>query len=97
MGKITINTEKLTKEYAFEGNGIVIKGQVMMIASSRELQTHYGSCYQSSDNGQSYDLVGTFNGKLKDGEMKYEYTQMPRRIMLAVLDAIDEIETTIIN
>jgi hypothetical protein len=93
MGKLVIEKSKLTKSFAFESENVTIKGVAQQDAESGELVAMHGTCYQSVNGTEQ--MVGTFKGKAEEGEMCYEYSQIPKRVMMGVLDAIDEIENKI--
>lgn len=93
MGKLVIENKKLTKSYAYESENLTIKGVAQQDAESGELVAMHGTCYQSVNGAEQ--MVGTFKGKAEGGEMCYEYSQIPKRVMMGVLDAIDEIENKI--
>ena len=40
-------------------------------------------------------MIGTFNGYMRDGEVRYNMSEMSRRDSNKVWDAIDEIEQNI--
>lgn len=92
MGNLSITSKKITENYTFEGEGITIKGVAQMDEQSRELLTNAGSCFSVDEDKQVKELVGTFNGAVKGSELVYTYSEMPRKFMLAVMDAIDEVE-----
>lgn len=92
MGTLKITSKKITENYIFEGDNITIKGVAHMNEQSRELLTNAGSCFSVDEDKQVKELVGTFNGAVKGSELVYTYSEMPRKFMLAVMDAIDEVE-----
>ncbi len=92
MGTLKITSKKITENYTFEGDNITIKGVAQMDEQSRELLTNAGSCFSVDEDKQVKELVGTFNGTVKGTELVYTYSEMPRKFMLAVMDAIDEVE-----
>lgn len=95
MGKLSVTSKKITENYTFDGDNIVIKGIAQKDAHSNELLTNAGSCFAVDEDKQVKELVGTFNGTIKGGELVYTYSDMPRKFMLSVMDAIDEIELKI--
>lgn len=92
MGTLKITSKKIIENYTFEGDNITIKGVAQMDEQSRELLTNAGSCFSVDEDKQVKELVGTFNGTVKGSELVYTYSEMPRKFMLAVMDAIDEVE-----
>ena len=97
MGNLSITSKKITENYTFEGEGITIKGVAQMDEQSHELLTNACSCFSVDGDKQVKELVGTFNGTVKGGELVYTYSDMPRKFMMAVMDALDEIEIKLNN
>ena len=97
MGKWTIKSSKVTKTYNLQTDALMVAGTFSLDEQSGEVLVVSGSCYRVQPDGQQGDLVGTFNAQRVDGKLEYSLSKMGSSDVMAVLDAIHEIEAHIIN
>lgn len=89
---MVITSSKLQKTYEYKNESVVVNGSIQQDAATGELQNINGSCYKPGVDGGVGDYIGNFNGYERNGEILYSLSEMSRRNMMIVYDAIDEIE-----
>ena len=92
MGTFNITSSTLNNSYEYKDENIIVNGNYTKNAQTDSLQSINGSCYRINSEGEEGDLVGNFNGNVRNGEIYYSLSEMPRRDANLVWDAIDEIE-----
>lgn len=95
MGTFVIKSQTLNAQYEYKDESLVVMGNFNKDASNESLQSINGSCYRNN-NGEQGDYVGNFNGYPRDGEIRYDLSEMTRQNSNLVWNAIDEIELEII-
>jgi hypothetical protein len=90
MGTIKVTSQTLNTNFTYENESLSMTGSYQQDKITGNLVSISGTCYKPVE-GQS-EYVGNFNGRMKDGEMKYSLSDMSRQDTVIVLDAIDEIE-----
>lgn len=88
--KILISTQNDT--YQYDSESLSINGVSQKDAKTDELQNISGTAYKPNGETQQGTYVGSFNGRMVNGVMKYTLSDMTRQDTMLVLDAIDEIE-----
>ena len=91
MGTMKITSQTLNTNFVYENDSLSVNGNYQQDKISGELVSISGTCYKPSAEGQG-EYVGNFNGRIRDGQMKYTLSDMSRQDTVVVLDAIDEIE-----
>ncbi len=91
MSKFNITSSTLNDSFVFENENFVINGNYQNDAKTNELLSINGTAYQKTAQGTGM-YVGNFNGRVVDGVIKYNLSDMTRQDTLLVLAAIDEIE-----
>lgn len=94
MSKFEIKSSQLKNTYEYENEEVKVQGSFEKDATTGDLQSVNGKVY-TADSQQAY--IGNFNGFMRDGEMKYSISEMSRRDANKVWDAIDDIETHILQ
>lgn len=92
MGTITISSSTLNKNFVYENEQVIINGSYQLDNDSKELKNINGTCYRPSKDEKQGEYMCNFNGYLRDGEIKYTFTDLSRKDTVVVLDATDEIE-----
>lgn len=95
MGTITINSSTLNTSFNYKNDQLIINGTFQKDAKSGELQNINGSCYLNNGDTQG-DYIGNFNGYPRNGEIRYDLTEMTRQDSNLVWNAIDAIEAEIL-
>lgn len=94
MGTFIINSQTTNAQYEYKDNAIIVQGNYVKDASNGELKSISGSCYHKEGDNQG-EYIGNFNGYPRNGEIKYDLSEMTRQSNRLVWDAIDEIEENI--
>lgn len=94
MSKFEITSSSLNNQYNFEDDNVKVQGGYALNAQDNSLQSVSGTVYRNN-GGQQGELIGNFNGYVRDGETRYSLSEMSRRDANKVWDAIDEIEQNI--
>ena len=97
MSKWVIKSSKVTRAYGLESEALMTAGTFSVDEKTGDVLVVVGSCYRVKPDGSQGDLVGTFNGQCVDGKLEYSLSKMGSSDVMAVLDAIHEIEQHIIN
>ena len=95
MGTFVIKTQTLNAQYEYKDSNIIVQGNFVKDASSGDLQSISGSCYRNQEGNQG-EYIGNFNGFIRNGELRYDLSEMTRQDSNYVWDAIDAIEAEII-
>lgn len=94
MFQVTNST--INSTYECKQTGIIVQGTITKDESTGAIQYINGSCYRPNENVEIGEHVGSFNGYLRDGELKYSMTEMSRKDSNLTWGAIDEIEAAIL-
>ena len=97
MGNWVIKSSKVTRAFGLESDSLMTAGTFSIEEKTGDVLAVVGSCYRKQPDGQQGDVVGTFNGQRVDGKLEYSLSKMGTNDVMAVLDAIHEIEQHIIN
>ncbi len=97
MSTFKILSSKVNKTYELINENIYVSGSYVTDETTGELQSIQGSCYRNKPDGGTGDYIGSFNGALRNGEIKYSLSEMSRKDSMMVWDAIDEIEQHILT
>ncbi len=92
MGTFNITNSTLNSSYTYTDEDIVVNGSYEKDAQNDTLRSISGSCYYKTDSGEQGEVIGNFNGYMRDGEMKYSLSEMSRKENNLVWNAIDNIE-----
>ena len=95
MGTFNITSSTLNNSYEYKDENLIVNGNYTKNAQTGSLQSINGSCYRINSEGEEGDFVGNFNGNVRNGEIYYSLSEMPRRDANLVWDAIDEIEQNV--
>ena len=96
MGNFVIKSQTTNAQYEYSDNAIIVQGNYVKDASNGTLQSISGSCYRNQE-GATGEFFGSFNGYPRNGEIRYDLSEMTRQDSNLVWDAIDEIEAGIID
>ena len=88
--KILISTQNDT--YQYDSESLSINGVSQKDAKTDELQTISGTAYKPNGETQQGTYVGSFNGRMVNGQMKYTLSDMTIQDTVLVLGAIEDIE-----
>ena len=95
MGNFVITAQTTNAQYEYKDSNIIVQGNFVKDASSGDLQSVSGSCYRNNGDTQG-EYIGNFNGFIRNGELRYDLSEMTRQDSNYVWDAIDAIESEII-
>lgn len=96
MGTFSIKSQTTNAEYEYKNDAIIVQGNFVKDAANDSLMSISGSCYQK-DGETLGEYIGNFNGYPRNGEIRYDLSEMTRQKSNLVWNAIDEIESNIIN
>ena len=96
MGTFEITSAILDSEYTYKDENVIVRGTFKKDSETNVLQTIDGVCYRSLD-GEIGERFGNFFGTPADGDILFDLSKMSRTDSNHVWDAIDVIETRIIN
>lgn len=96
MGNFNITSSSLNNQYTFDNDSVIVQGNYNLDAANNELKNVSGTAYRKNEQDQQGEYIGNFNGYMRDGVVKYSISEMSRRDINIVWDAIDEIETYIL-
>ena len=82
-------------QYEYKTQEIVVYATLRKDVVSNEVREFSGQVYVLSGDVQG-DFIGSFNGYMRDGVMKYSLSEMSRQQSNKVWDAIDDMEPEII-
>ena len=88
--KILISTQNDT--YQYDSESLSISGVSQKDAKTDELQNISGTAYKPNGETQQGTYVGSFNGRMVNGQMKYTLSDMTIQDTVLVLGAIEDIE-----
>lgn len=97
MGQFEIKTQRNNATYEYTGDSLIVQGNFVKDATTNNLVSINGSCYNKNQQGELGEYIGNFNGYMRDNQIRYTMSEMSRRDSNKVWDAIDEIETNIIG
>ena len=83
-------------QYEYKTQEIVVYATLRKDVVSNEVREFSGQVYVLSGDVQG-DFIGSFNGYMRDGVMKYSLSEMSRQQSNKVWDAIDDMEPEIIT
>lgn len=95
-GTFEIKSQTNNANYEYKDENLIVQGQFVKDGTTGDLQTINGTCYRINAQGSTGEMIGTFNGYMRDGEVRYNMSEMSRRDSNKVWDAIDEIEAAVI-
>lgn len=95
MGTFVIKTQTSNAQYEYKDSVVVVQGNYVNNALNGELQSISGSCYRNNSDDMG-EFFGNFNGYPRDGQIKYDLSEMTRQDSNIVWDAIDDIEAHIL-
>lgn len=91
MGTLVTKSQAKNTQAEYTGEGLKINVNYNEDAISKTLQSLNGSIYHEADN----TYAGNFNGQLNGEEIEYSMSGVKSKDMVAVIEAIDDIETQI--
>ena len=83
-------------QYEYKTQEILVYATLRKDVVSNEVREFSGQVYVLSGDVQG-DFIGSFNGYMRDGVMKYSLSEMSRQQSNKVWDAIDDMEPEIIT
>ena len=83
-------------KYEYKTQEIVVYATLRKDVVSNEVREFSGQVHVLSGDVQG-DFIGSFNGYMRDGVMKYSLSEMSRQQSNKVWDAIDDMEPEIIT
>ena len=96
MSTFVINSQTLNAQYEYKDSSIIVQGNFVKDAANGTLQSIYGSCYRPNQEGGQGEFIGNFNGYPRNGEIRYDLSEMTRSDSNLVWNAIDAIEAEIL-
>ena len=96
MDKFEITSSTLSSQYNFVNDEVVVNGALNKDAITDTLQNVSGTVYRKNAQGEMGEYVCNFNGYLRDGVINYSISELKRRDVNMVWDAIDAIEKHIL-
>lgn len=102
MEKVTILDVTASKTFLFAGQELNVKGEVHYDPNKKELKRIGGSIYAKADaeTGINGDFLGSFDGYMVDGQLKYSVRDMTVDLavkFIALIGEITEYAQQIIN
>ena len=93
MEKVTILEVKATKTFLFAGEELNVKGEVNYNPNTKEMYSISGSIYAKADQetGINGDFLGSFDGYMVDGQLKYNVRDMTVELAVKFAALIAEI------
>lgn len=95
MGTFVITSQTTNAQYEYRDNAIIVQGNFAKDASTGTLKSISGSCYLKDGDNQG-EYIGNFNGYPRNGEIRYDLSEMTRQNSNLVWNATDEIELEIL-
>lgn len=95
MADFLVTSETINAQYEYKDTSIIVQGGYVKDAKTDGLLSLQGSCYRNN-SGNVGDYVGNFNGYIRNGEIKYDLSEMTRADSNLVWDAIDDIESNVL-
>lgn len=95
MAEFTITSETINAQYEYVDTSIFVQGAYVTNKQTDELISLQGSCSRNN-NGSAGAYIGNFNGYIRNGEIKYDLSEMTRADSNLVWDAIDDIESNVL-
>lgn len=83
-------------QYEYKTQEIVVYATLRKDVVSNEVREFSGQVHVLSGGVQG-DFIGSFNGYMRDGVMKYSLSEMSRQQSNKVWDAIDDMEPEVIT
>ena len=95
-GNLRVVAATENTQYEYKTQEIVVYATLRKDVVSNEVREFSGQVYVLSGDVQG-DFIGSFNGYMRDGVMKYSLSEMSRQQSNKVWDAIDDMEPEIIT
>jgi hypothetical protein len=92
MGTFEIKSQTNNAQYEYVNDVIIVQGNYQKNALNGDIQSINGTAYRKDQEGEMGEHIGSFNGYVRNGEIRYSLSEMSRRDSNLVWDAIDEIE-----
>ena len=98
MGTFEIKNQTTDTQYEYRNENIIVQGGYIKDAETDELKSVNGSCYRPTASEEEIgEDIGNFNGYMRDGQIKYDMSEVTRQDSELVWIAITEIEQNIIS
>ena len=94
MKSFEITSSTLNSQFVYKNDELIINGNFAKDATNGTLQSVNGTAYVNNQNEQG-QFIGNFNGYVRDGGIKYSFSEMSLSDLDKVQTAIEDIEKEI--
>ena len=94
MKSFEITSSTNNSQFVYKNDELIVNGNFVKDATTGTFQSVNGSCYVNNQNEQG-DFVGNFNGNMRNGKIKYSFSEVGLDDLPKVQEAIEYIETEI--
>ena len=94
MKSFEITSSTNNSQFVYKNDIVIVNGGFSKDATNGELQSVNGTAYVNNANEQG-QFIGNFNGYVRDGGIKYSFSEMSLSDLDKVQTAIEDIEKDI--
>lgn len=95
MKSFEITSSTTNSQFVYKNDELIVNGNYAKDATTGALQSINGSCYAKDASGNQGQYVGNFNGYVRDGGIKYSFSEMSLADLNKVEAAVEDIEAEI--